>query len=174
MASALFVGIATDTGWFRYANATPRAFEIASMLCDGGAPCSKFYHLIYEQDPIERLRLLGKALATMSADADGQIIYFYVSHAVFQEVGVGESYTENFISYARLIRGGKIIILFKEAQPAVIHVSFRSKGDVDVRALARELGGGGHYNASGATAHGELQTVIRDVLSRARRALGLS
>jgi len=174
MASALFVGIATDTGWFRYANATPRVFEITAALCDGGARCSKLYHLIYEQDLIERLRLLGKALATISADADGQVIYFYVSHAVFEEVGVGESYTESFISYARLIRGGKIIILFKETEPGVIHVSFRSRGDVDVRAIARELGGGGHHNASGATAHGELQTVIRDVLSRARRALAVS
>ena len=73
MASALFVGVATDTGWFRYANATPRVFEIASILCDGGAPCSEFYHLIYEQDPVERLRLLGKALATTSADADGPL-----------------------------------------------------------------------------------------------------
>jgi len=172
VAAALFVGVATDTGWFRYANATPKVFEIASTLCGSGAPCSKIYHQIFEQDPIERLRLLGNALATIATDADGQIIYFYISRDTFQQSGIDESYTESFISYARLAGGGKIVILFKETEPGVVRVSFRSRGDVDVRALARQLGGGGHHNASGATACGELQSVIQDVLSRARRSLG--
>ncbi len=171
VATALFVGVATDTGWFRYANATPKVFEIASALCGSGAPCSKIYHLIYEQDPPDRLRLLGKALSTISSDCDGRIVYFYITHDMFQELGVDDSYTESFISFARLVRGGKLVILFKETQPGTVRVSFRSRGDIDVRALARELGGGGHHNASGATAHGDLQAVVQDVLSRARRIL---
>ncbi len=171
LAAALFLGIATDTGWFRYGNTTAKVFEIASELCRLGAACGKLYQLVYERDPLARLHLMGRAMMNLKTDADGQIVYFHVDQAMFKECGVDDSYTEGFIRMARFVRGGKIMILFKEIEAGAVRVSFRSRGEIDVWALARELGGGGHRNAAGATVYGELQEVMERVLGMARGAL---
>jgi phosphoesterase RecJ-like protein len=146
-------------------------FEMASELCRRGAVCGKLYQLVYERDPLERLHLMGKAMTTLKTGADGQIVYFYVDQGMFKECGADDSYTEGFIRMARFVRGGRIMILFKEIEADVVRVSFRSRGEVDVWALARELGGGGHRSAAGATVYGELQAVMERVLAMARGAL---
>ena len=170
LAEALYTGILTDTGSFRHGNASPRAFRIASRLVGAGIDPSRIAQAVYESVGYDTIRALGATLADMRRSPDGRIAWIRIPHAVLARLASAEM--EEWASYPRSLESAIIAICLKETAPGLIRISFRSKGGVDVAALAARWGGGGHRNAAGATASGTLAAVELAVIGAATRHLG--
>jgi len=170
IAEALYTGILTDTGSFRHGNATPRAFRIASDLVATGIAPSRIAEAVYESVPYETLRALGETLAGLRRTPDGLISWMSLPHRVLASLA-SQAESEEWAGYPRSLDSAVLSVCFKETAPGQVRLSFRSKGAVDVAALAGSWGGGGHRNAAGATVAGPLAAVEREVIAAARRHL---
>lgn len=171
MAEPLFTAIATDTGWFRFASVTSETYRTIGRLVDAGARPETIYRSLYEQDSLSRLRLRGTILAKTEAELDGRLIYSRVELADFKRLGASPSDTEDVINLLLRVAGTEVALVFIEQAPETIKVSFRSRSQVDVRALAEQFGGGGHVAAAGATLHESLPNAERKILDAVRRAM---
>ena len=171
VASALYVAIMTDTGSFRFPKTDGALFRLVASLVESGADPVTLAERVYNSGTEDRLRLLGKILATLQSSHEGRVVSLVVTRAMFEETHTNETDTENVINYALSIETAVVALLFSEV-PGFIKVSLRSKGDIPVNALAREFGGNGHTNAAGARiANGQLESVIDTVTARARAYL---
>lgn len=171
VATCIYTAILTDTGSFRYSNADPEAFEIASELVALGVSPWDVSANIYENRPEKQLRLLTAALKTMVISDCGQLGAVSVTKQMLSETGTGPEHTDGLINYPRSIQGVKVALLFRQTAADCFKVGFRSKGEVNVGELARELGGGGHHNAAGATLNGDLASIQEMVFSRLQSLL---
>jgi phosphoesterase RecJ-like protein len=138
IAQALYVGVVTDTGRFMYENTSPRTHRVAAELIEAGVDVDDTYRRLYERVPIEKLRLVQRALESVETD--------------YAASGASEVHTEGIIDYLRSIEGARVAALVRDKQdgPDPHKVSLRSiDGDVDVSKIAREKGGGGHARAAG-------------------------
>jgi len=171
VAEALYVGVATDTGWFRFPNAQPQAFRDAAALTDHGADPSRVYELIYENLSWPRTRLLAHTLNTLKAEADGRIAYVAITLAMFEQAGARLDEVEGFVDKLRELGGTEILILFRERPEGGTRVSLRAKHDLDVGSLAARFGGGGHRRAAGITLDAPLEAAVPTILTAARELL---
>lgn len=171
VATCIYTAILTDTGSFRYSNADPEAFEIASELVSLGVSPWDVSANIYENRPEKQLRLLTAALETMIISDCGQLGAVSVTNQMLAETGTGPEHTDGLINYPRSIQGVKVALLFRQITDDCFKIGFRSKGEVNVGELARQLGGGGHHNAAGATLNGDLASIQEMVFSRLLRLL---
>ena len=171
VAEALYVGLATDTGGFRFPNASPQAFRDAAALVEAGADVPRIYEAVYENHSAASLRLLGLALASLQTDCGGQLAWLTLTQAMFEETGADESETEGIIDHARRLGGAEILIVFRELADGGTRVSLRAKHDLDVGALAARFGGGGHRKAAGIALDTPLTTTIPTLLAAARALL---
>ena len=168
IAEALFVGLSTDTGWFRFSNSRPPAFRDAAELVECGADPARIYERDYENLSWPRTRLLARALATLQSDADGRIAYFTITRQMFAETGATEDEVEGYVDTLRTIEGVEVIILFRERPEGGTRVSLRAKHDADVGALAARFGGGGHRRAAGFVLDEPMEAVLPKILAVAR------
>jgi phosphoesterase RecJ-like protein len=165
---AMYVAILTDTGSFRFGNSTPLAHQVAGELIRRGCDPEELYRKVYGQAPMRRFQLLRAALGTLQAE-DG-VGWMTVPPDDFERLeAVGED-LEGLVDYPRSVVGVRVALLFR-ATPRGIKISLRSDGVVDVNALAREFGGGGHVRASGALIEGPLEDVRERVVAAARSAV---
>jgi phosphoesterase RecJ-like protein len=153
MASALYVGIVTDTGKFMYENSNARTHRIAAELIEAGVPVDETYRRLYEHVPIEKLRLLSRALDGIEHHCGGALVTAYIAAADYAASGAGEEMTEGIIDHLRSVEGARVAALIRDlddpGRPAR-KVSLRSSGgEIDVSAIARKRGGGGHKRAAG-------------------------
>ncbi|MCY3969116.1 MAG: bifunctional oligoribonuclease/PAP phosphatase NrnA [Acidobacteria bacterium] len=148
-ANALYLGLSTDTGSFRFSNATPRAFEAAAELVRRGARPEQIAGWLYESQPPGAVRLLGEVLGTLRLHCDGRVASVRLELQMFQRAGASPTDSEGLIDYPRSIRGVEAVALFRERSEGDIKVSLRSRGGIDVGAIASRRGGGGHRNAAG-------------------------
>jgi len=151
VATNLYAAVLTDTGGFRHANTTPDALRIGAELVAGGAAPGEIARSLYGQRDPRELHLLGLALAELGVSPDGRLAWITVSRTAQAAAGVGLEAAEDFVQYPRAVAGVVIAVAFKEAAAEEVRVSLRSWGAVDVAALARRFGGGGHRNAAGCT-----------------------
>jgi len=153
IAQALYVGLITDTGKFMYENTNAHTHRVAADLIDAGVDVDDTYRRLYEHVPIEKLRLVSRALDGISSYCDGRLAVSYVTTADYEVTGAGEEMTEGLIDNLRSIDGVKVAAVIRdlgERGRAARKVSLRSSaGDVDVSAIARRNGGGGHKRAAG-------------------------
>jgi bifunctional oligoribonuclease and PAP phosphatase NrnA len=153
MASALYVGIVTDTGKFMYENSGARTHRIAAELIEAGVEIDETYRRLYEHVPIEKLRLLSHALDGIERHCDGALVLAYITAADYEASGAGEEMTEGIIDHLRSVEGARVAALIRDLGDrgsAARKVSLRSSGgEVDVSAIARKHGGGGHKRAAG-------------------------
>lgn len=171
MALCLFTAIFTDTGGFRYSGATSSSFRAAAHMVDKGvAPWYVTEH-VYESPSIERVTLMGKAMAKLKLR--GPVALIAVTDGMYRETGTSAEDTENFANMARGINGVEVGIFLRQLAPDSFKVSMRSKGRVNVAAIAESLGGGGHHNAAGAVLKGTLEeaekrifSIVEDAVSR--------
>ncbi len=170
-AEALFVGLSTDTGWFRFANATPAALRDAAELVACGADPPRIYELVYENLTWPRTHLLARALSTLRPEADGRIAYIVLTRQMFEETGATDEEVEGFVDKLRELGGVEVIIMFRERPEGGTRVSLRARHDADVASLAARFGGGGHRRAAGATLDLPLAAAIPAVLAAARELL---
>lgn len=165
VARALYVSVLTDTGSFRYSSTNPEAFRVAADLVAAGADPWDISSAIYEQQPVERLRLLREVLGTLHVSEDGLFASITVTQEMQRVSKANKELTDGFINFARSIRGVEVAAQFSEPETpdAPWHLSFRSRGRVNVAKVSARFGGGGHHNAAGAALHGSLDEVRRRV-----------
>jgi bifunctional oligoribonuclease and PAP phosphatase NrnA len=153
IASALYVGLITDTGKFMYENTNAHTHRVAADLIDAGVNVDDTYRRLYEHVPIEKLRLVSRALEGISSHLDGKLAISYITTADYEATGAGEEMTEGLIDNLRSIEGVKVAAVIRDLGDrgrSARKVSLRSSaGDVDVSAIARVNGGGGHKRAAG-------------------------
>lgn len=165
VATNLYAAILTDTGGFRYGNTTPEALRAAAHLVECGVAVEELTaHLYWNRDSRE-WRLLAEVLAGLEVSEDGRIGWLEVTADLLVRAGLGLEAADDFIDYARAVRGVEIAVAFKEVSPREIRVSFRSRGAKDVSRVANQFGGGGHRNAAGCTLHTSLAEAKARVLA---------
>ncbi len=172
IAEALFTGLATDCGWFRFSNTDARALRVAAELCESGATPNALYRPIYERDPAAKLRLIGRMLLSLELHAEGLIAVMKLRHNDFVETGADRAMTEDLVNEAGRLEGIEATLLFTEDEAGIIRVNLRSRSRLDVSQLAAQFKGGGHARAAGARVAGALDTVAARVLQAAKTALG--
>ena len=164
MAAALYVGLVTDTGKFMYENTNARTHRIAADLIEAGVEVDETYRRLYEHVPIEKLRLLSRALEGIQHHCDGRLVLAYIAAADYEASGAGEEMTEGIIDHLRSVEGARVAALIRDLGDrgrAARKVSLRSSdGEVDVSAIAREHGGGGHKRAAGFSTDLELPDLV--------------
>ena len=171
VATNLYVAILTDTGSFHYANTTPQALRVAATLIEAGVVPQRVSELLFDQREVAELLLLGTLLTKMQVSPDGVVAWMEVTQQMLEQRGLGKDALEDLINYPRSIKGVVVALLFKDEGQEVVRVSLRSKGDVDVAAVAKVFGGGGHKNAAGCTLGGSLPEVRERVLGEVRRVV---
>jgi phosphoesterase RecJ-like protein len=153
IAEALYVGLVTDTGKFMYENTGPRAHEMAAELIDAGVDVHGIYRRLYEGMPYPKLELLGRALHNLQRFDEGRLTFSRLSRDDFKLANAEESYSEGIIDHLRSVEGTKVAALARElvdGDRGRKKVSLRATdGEIDVSAIARAGGGGGHRQAAG-------------------------
>jgi phosphoesterase RecJ-like protein len=167
IAEALYVALVTDTGRFQYANTTPKALRLAAELVEAGADVHGIFRQVYETVQFAKLKLLARALDHARLFEGGRLVVSYLLRSDFADAGAEEPYSEGIIDYLRAVEGSEMVALVREPPrdggPAH-RVSLRSSRDeVDVSAIARKAGGGGHRQAAGFSHEGTLDEVIEFV-----------
>ena len=176
MAMPLYVGLITDTGKFMYENTNAHTHRVAAELIDAGVNVDDTYRRLYEHVPIEKLRLVARALNSVERHCDNRLATCYITAEDYAETGAGEEMTEGVIDHLRSIEGTKIAAVIRDLGNrgrAARKVSLRSsEGDVDVSAIARKQGGGGHKRAAGFSTDDDLPTLVDFLCGEVKEQLG--
>jgi len=175
IATHVYIAILTDTGSFHYSNITPRTFNICQQCIEAGVSPSSVARTIFDSNNLGRLKLFGAVLHHMQLDPSGRIATVSVDQKLAQECGGTYEDTEGLVNLPLTVKDIVAVVFFKENGPSAWRVSMRSKGEIDVNAIAREFGGGGHANASGCSATGELaalKALFEGKLAQAIEAAG--
>jgi bifunctional oligoribonuclease and PAP phosphatase NrnA len=164
IAEALYVALVTDTGRFQYTNTTPKAFRLAAELLEAGADAHRIFQSIYESIDFKKLKLLARLLDRAAVYEGGRLVISYLLGQDFQKLGVGEEYAEDFINYLRAVEGAEMAATIREPPDppdAPRRISLRSSRDeLDVSAIARKAGGGGHPQAAGFSSTGSIKEIV--------------
>ena len=171
---AMYVAIMTDTGSFRFSNTNPASLRIAAELVDRGVSPDETWRRIYGAVPRRRFHLLESSLAFLEVDEEGGVAWMTVPADQFDALGAIADDLEGMVDYPRSVEGVEVGLLFRQIPRKGIKVSFRSNGAVNVNALARRFGGGGHVRAAGALIEGQMDQVRQDVTHATREAVELS
>jgi phosphoesterase RecJ-like protein len=176
IASALYVGMVTDTGKFMYENTNARTHRIAAELIEAGVSVDDTYRRLYEHVPVEKLRLVSRALDGLRRHCEGKLVVASITAADYEATGAGEEMTEGIIDFLRSVEGAKVAALIRELGDrgtAARKVSLRSSGgEVDVSAIARSNGGGGHKRAAGFSTDLELDDLVSFLCGEVNAQLG--
>ncbi len=162
-ATLLYLTIVTDTGGFRFSNATDRAFDAAAGLVRAGARPEQVSLWLYESQPPAALRLLAEMLPTIDLHGDGRVATALLTGEMFERAGASRGDAEGLIDYPRSIAGVEGVALLREIGPDQYKASLRSRGEVDVEKVASRHGGGGHRNAAGCVLHGNPDEVRQQI-----------
>jgi len=171
MVEGVYVAIETDTGSFRYSNTTPRAHAIAADLLRRGVDPETVYRRHHANVPVGRIHMIRMALETLQTDPDLPITWITIPRKVTHELGATPDDLDDVAEYARNVEGTEVAVTFRETPDGATKVSFRSNGQIDVNAIARQFGGGGHVKASGAVIGGPMDATAPRVLEAVRNAV---
>lgn len=149
MAVALYVAIVSDTGNFRYSNSEAHVFDIATVLIDAGARPADICCELYETRSPESVKLMGQVLASMNFECGGRLAWAEILQKQYRAVGGEKHEPEGVVGDMRALDGVMMAVLMHEMPNGRLRASLRSKNGVDVQAVAKSVGGGGHRNASG-------------------------
>lgn len=170
VAEALYTGVLTDTGAFKFANATFDAFETAGKLVKYGANPEYIAKMCFESDTLEHLKLTGIALDRMEVRKN--VGFSYITYEDRMKINAAEEDMEGIIDTIRKCKDVEVAVFFKEAVKNKIRISFRSKNGIDVKSIAVKFGGGGHLPASGCTVRGNIYEVMDKVLKTVQEMIG--
>lgn len=170
-ATCLYLTLVTDTGSFRFSNATAVAFETAASLVNLGAQPAQVSEWVYETQPAGRIRLLGELLRGLELHCDGRIASVLLTPEMYRQAGAEEGDSEGLIDHPRTIAGVQAVAMFRQREDGSFKVSMRSRGKVDVQQVALSFGGGGHHNAAACEVPGDLAEVRKHILGALESAL---
>src|SRR5215216_2260642 len=163
LAEALYIAVVTDTGRFQYTNTTPKALRLAAELVEAGADVHRVFQGVYESVEFAKLKLLARALDRAQVYEGGRIVVSHLERSDFHEVGAAEPYSEGIIDYLRAVEGADMAVLIREPprqNGPTRRVSLRASTDeIDVSAIARKSGGGGHRQAAGFSSESSIEEI---------------
>ncbi|MGH3011471.1 MAG: DHH family phosphoesterase [Gaiellaceae bacterium] len=178
VAEALYIALVTDTGRFQYTNTSPKALRIAAELVEAGANVHQVFQDVYENVAFAKLKLLARALDKARVYEGGRLIVADLERSDFAAAGAEEPFAEGIIDYLRAVEGAEIVALIREPPTQngpTRRVSLRTRGtEVDVSAIARKSGGGGHPQAAGFSSEASPDEIVdflrREFLAQAPEA----
>jgi phosphoesterase RecJ-like protein len=168
IAQSLYAAILTDTGSFRFSNTSPRCHAIAAALLAQGVDPEENYVRIFASAPAGRVRLLAEVLQSLGVDEQAGLAWLSMRAGALEKYDVRQEDLDGIVEHARSIAGTRMAIFFRDLGYGKVKLSFRSTGEVDVNAFARQFGGGGHAKAAGALVAGSLDSVRDRVIIAAR------
>ncbi|NIA07293.1 MAG: hypothetical protein GWP14_06610 [Actinobacteria bacterium] len=162
---ALFTAIATDTGWFRFANTDSRTYGQTCRLVQNGVEPSRVYQSLYMQEGPSRVRLLARALGSLELSCAGRLACMSLSAEDFSQAQASSSDTEDMVNEPLRIASVQISVMLTQDEPGSVRVSLRSKSQLNVAQVAERFGGGGHSRAAGVQLVGSLDQAKQKIIS---------
>ena len=172
IATHVYLAILTDTGSFHYSSISPRTFEICREALEAGVDPVLVARNVYDSNSMGRLKLFGAVLSAMQIDSSGRIAIVYVDHEMTRQAGGTYEDTEGLVNLPLTVREIQAVVFFKQTEGDEYLVSMRSKGEIDIGAVAKEFGGGGHKNAAGCTVSGAVDALQKLFIDKIERAIG--
>jgi len=166
MADALYTGLVTDTGRFQYSSTSPVTHEIAADLLTLGAEPDVIGQRLFEEEAFGYYTVAANVLGRAVLDVEHAFVWSLMTIADLEAGGVGPHEVDGLIDLVRMARGTEVACLLKETKSGVHKGSLRSRGTIDVSAIAGTFGGGGHHNASGFTSNADPETIIQQIVSQ--------
>lgn len=164
IAEALYIALVTDTGRFQYANTTPKSLRMAAALVEAGANVHRVFQDVYENVAFAKLKLLARALERARVYEGGRVIVADLERSDFAAAGAEEPFAEGIIDFLRAVEGAEIVALIREPPTQngpTRRVSLRTRAEgLDVSAIARKSGGGGHRQAAGFSSEASTEEIV--------------
>jgi bifunctional oligoribonuclease and PAP phosphatase NrnA len=173
IATHIYLAILTDTGSFHYSSISPRTFDISKKCVEAGVDPVLVARNVYDSNNMGRLKLFGAVLSAMQIDQTGRIAIVYLDHEMARAAGGTYEDTEGLINLPLTVKEIQSVVFFKQTEKDEYRVSMRSKGDIDIGAVAKEFGGGGHKNAAGCTVAGAIDALQKTFVEKILRAIDL-
>ncbi|MGE3179838.1 MAG: bifunctional oligoribonuclease/PAP phosphatase NrnA, partial [Vicinamibacterales bacterium] len=171
MATHVYLGILTDTGSFHFSNISPRTFDISGRMLEAGVDPVLVARTVFDSNSMGRLKLFGSVLSRMQIDGTGRIAILYLDHHLAREAGGSYEDSDGLINMPLTVKEIQAVVFFKQSEGDEFRVSMRSKGGIDIGAVAKEFGGGGHKNAAGCTVTGSVDVLQRIFLQKMTAAI---
>jgi bifunctional oligoribonuclease and PAP phosphatase NrnA len=171
IATHIYLAILTDTGSFHYSSISPRTFDICRLALEAGVDPVQVARDVYDSNNMGRLKLFGSVLNAMRTEHSGRIAILYLDQTMAREAGGTYDDTEGLINEPLTVKEIQAVVFFKQIEGAEYRVSMRSKGEVDIGAVAREFGGGGHKNAAGCTVTGTIDALQQTLVKKMEDAV---
>jgi phosphoesterase RecJ-like protein len=172
IATALYLAITSDTGWFQFANTRPHTLRMAADLMEAGVDTVRVYELLYQNERPERVALQARAMQSLELLAGGRLAVMRIYKKDFEETKANVPDTENLINVPLQVGSVQVSILVTEPRDfGPVRISLRSKGQVDVAKFAEQFGGGGHARASGLKMEMPMQQAHDQVVAAMLKAL---
>jgi phosphoesterase RecJ-like protein len=176
IAEALYTAVVTDTGRFQYSNTTPKALRLAADLVEAGADVHRVFQDVYESVEFAKLKLLARALERAEVYEGGRLVVSHLLRSDFTDLNVAEAYSEGIIDDLRAVDGAEMAALIREPprrEGPPRRVSLRASNDeLDVSAIARKSGGGGHRQAAGFSSDASIEEITEFIHREFRAAAG--
>jgi phosphoesterase RecJ-like protein len=164
IAEALYIAVVTDTGRFQYANTSAKSLRLAAELVEAGADVHRVFQGVYENVAFAKLKLIARALEHARVYEGGRVVVSHLEKDDFDAAGAEEPYSEGIIDLLRAVEGAEVAALIREPPTAdgpTRRVSLRTTAErVDVSAIARKSGGGGHPQAAGFSSEASVDEII--------------
>jgi bifunctional oligoribonuclease and PAP phosphatase NrnA len=173
IATHIYLAILTDTGSFHYSSISPRTFDICRQLLEAGVDPVRVSRQVFDSNSMGRLRLMASVLGGMTFDPSNRVGVLFLDHAMARGAGGTYDDTEGLINQPLTVKEVQAVVFFKQSEGDAYRVSMRSKGEVDIGAVAKEFGGGGHKNAAGCSVTGPIETLKTTFVGKILRAIEL-
>jgi phosphoesterase RecJ-like protein len=173
IATHIYLAILTDTGSFHYSSISPRTFDICRQTIEAGVDPVLVARNVYDSNNMGRLKLFGSVLSAMQIDGTGRIAIVYLDHEMARAAGGTYEDTEGLINLPLTVKEIQAVVFFKQIEGDQYRVSMRSKGEIDIGAVAKQFGGGGHKNAAGCTVTGAIDALQKLFIEHMERAIEL-
>ena len=167
--NALYTAVITDTGSFRYQSTNSDTHLMAAHLIDNGLKPYEIHHAVFEQRPLEQVKLLGKVINGLNFASDGKISWFVLTKDMQDEVGAKKEHIDGFTEFVRTIIDVEVSFMIQEVSNNSFRINFRSTGNHTVNDIAKTYGGGGHKFAAGAKVDNiSFEELELDILSKVK------
>jgi phosphoesterase RecJ-like protein len=171
IATHVYLAILTDTGSFHFSSISPRTFDICRQTLEAGIDPVAIARNVYDSNNLGRLKLFGAVLSAMRLSHSGRVAIVYVDHEMARQAGGTYDDTEGLINLPLTVKEIQAVVFFKQVDPGQYRISMRSKGDIDIGAVAKAFGGGGHKNAAGCTVNDTIESLQAVFVNEIERAI---
>ena len=169
IANALYAAVVTDTGSFKYQSTIPDTHLMAAHLLESGVKGYDIQRSIYEQNKLSRIKLMGSIIQNLYYSDNKKVVWSIITQTMIKKVDGDDGDVDGFTEFIRSIEGVEVSFMIQETMSGSHRINFRSSGNYIINDIAKSIGGGGHYYASGARIEGmsieELETLLINKLN---------